>query len=86
MATQYVTGASPVSFISEDTTSGKAGKQYQIPLAQLTVTNGQPDATNWLTAVGFISSTGPDTTDVTLIKNLLNSLTAQGFLRIVTTT
>jgi hypothetical protein len=81
MATQYVTGASPVTFISENT-SGNAGKQYQIPLALLTVTNGQPDATNWLTAVGF-SATDPD---VALVTSLLNSLTAQGVLQIVTTT
>jgi hypothetical protein len=32
MVAQPVTGASPVTFISEDTLTLNAGKQYQIPL------------------------------------------------------
>jgi hypothetical protein len=79
MAIQTVTGASPITFISENI-NGNVGKQYQIPLALLTVTNGQPDPTNWLSAAGF-SSTDPDTT---LIKNFIASLAAQGFLQVVT--
>jgi hypothetical protein len=80
MATQSVTGASPVSFISENI-NGNAGRQYQIPLALIAVTNGQPDPTNWLAAVGF-SATDPDTT---LVTTLIANLTAQGVLRVVTT-
>jgi hypothetical protein len=33
MAAQSVTGASPVTFISEDTAHENAGTQYQIPLS-----------------------------------------------------
>jgi hypothetical protein len=80
MPTQSVTGASPVSFVSENI-SGNAGRQYQIPLPLIGVTNGQPDPTSWLAAAGF-GATDPDTA---LVTTLIANLTAQGVLRVVTT-
>jgi hypothetical protein len=80
MPTQSVIGASPVSFVSENI-NGNAGRQYQIPLSLIGVTNGQPDPTNWLAAAGF-SATDPDTA---LVTTLIANLTAQGVLRVVTT-
>ncbi len=77
MTTQYVAGASPVTFISEDI-GGNAGKQYQIPLSVLTVTDSQPDASAWKTAAGLTSA------DEAVVDALLTSLTQQGFLKIVT--
>ena len=80
MSTQSVTGASPISFVSENV-NGNAGRQYQIPLPLLTVTNGQPDPTSWLAAVGF-SATDPDTA---LVTTLIANLTALRVLKVVTT-
>lgn len=78
MATPYVTGASPVSFLSENT-SGNVGKQYQIPLPLLTVNaSGQPDATKWLASLGI----GPP--DATVVQSLVATLTATGVLTVVT--
>jgi hypothetical protein len=69
-----VIGASPVSFISEDPTTNH-GKQYQIPLALLTIGNtGSIDPTTWPDYSGLA------TADQTLVKNLLNSLVSQGLL------
>jgi hypothetical protein len=78
MATPYVTGASPVSFLSENI-NGNVGKQYQIPLSKLTVNaSGQPDATQWLASLGI----GPP--DATVVQNLIATLAATGALTVVT--
>jgi hypothetical protein len=67
-----VIGASPVTFISETT---HPGKQYQIPLSQITITNGVADAATWMTAVGV---TGNDHDK--LVPALLKALVAQGLI------
>jgi len=70
-----VTGASPVSFISEDT---EPGKQYQVPLSLLSfnASTGQidppsawPDASNPLKP-----------NDGKVLQALLNSLVSRGLL------
>jgi hypothetical protein len=72
MAGTPVTGASPVTFISEDT---QAGKQYQIPLSLLSFdATGAIDASAW-TPHGSLSAK-----DVALLKSLFASLVAQRFL------
>jgi hypothetical protein len=69
-----VIGASPVSFISEDLASNH-GKQYQIPLALLTIGNtGTIDASKW---PGYASLA---TSDKTLVTKLLGNLVRQGLL------
>ncbi len=67
-----VLGASPVTFISESTAPGK---QYQIPLSAITITNGVATCTAWITAVGL---TGNDESN--LVPALLKSLVAQGLI------
>jgi hypothetical protein len=80
MATQYVTGASPVTFVSENVQSS-IGKQYSIPIALLGITNGQPDPTDWLAAVN-ITAADPD---YALVFSLVAGLTAQGAISVLTT-
>lgn len=66
-----VTGASPVTFISEDT---EPGTQFQIPLALLTVSSGVVDASGW---------TPPEalkTNDTAILKSLLADLLARGVI------
>jgi hypothetical protein len=67
-----VVGASPVTFISETTAPGK---QYQIPLSAITITNGVATCQPWITAVGV---TGKDQSD--LIPALFRSLVAHGLI------
>jgi hypothetical protein len=81
MASQFVTGASPVTFVSENI-NGNVGKQYQIPLSLLGVTNGQPDPTAWLAAVGI----GTGDVDYAVVTALVAGLAAQGVLSVVTGT
>ena len=72
-----VVGASPVTFISEST-PGSTGKQYQIPLADITITGGVASASAaWLGASGL---SGADTT--TLIPALLAGLLHQGLIAV----
>ena len=79
MTTQYVAGAGPVTFISEDI-GGNAGKQYQIPLSALTVnSSNQPDASTWVTEAALTSA------DQAVVTALITSLTQQGFLKVATT-
>jgi hypothetical protein len=70
-----VIGASPVSFISEDTTTNH-GKQYQIPLALLTIgSNGVIDpSSSWPEYASLAAA------DKTLLTHLLASLVSQGLL------
>jgi hypothetical protein len=67
-----VLGASPVTFISESTSPGK---QYQIPLWDISITAGTASAAAWMTAVGL---TGTD--ESALVPNLLASLLSQGLI------
>ena len=70
-----VIGASPVSFISEDPTTNH-GKQYQIPLALLTIgSNGTIDPSSSWPEFAHLASA-----DQTLVTNLLASLVSQGLL------
>jgi hypothetical protein len=69
-----VIGASPVTFISEDATTNH-GKQYQIPLSQLSFnTAGEIDVSGWSEYTGLASP------DKTLVTNLLKTLVNQGQL------
>jgi hypothetical protein len=69
-----VIGASPVSFISEDPSTNH-GKQYQIPLALLTIGNtGTIDPSTWPEYAGLA------TADQTLVTKLLGNLVRQGLL------
>ena len=74
----YVTGAAPITFISEDS-SDNIGKQYQIPLAALSVdtTTLLIDATTWFSNAGMSSA------NQKLVTNLIASLLQQGFLTVV---
>jgi hypothetical protein len=75
--TSAVVGASPVTFISENT-SGSVGKQYQIPLCSLKVDrNGAPDASDWLASMGI----PPGSADYALVTSLIARLFAQGFFQ-----
>jgi hypothetical protein len=67
-----VKGASPVTFISEST---NPGKQYQIPLSAITITNGTADCPAWYTATGV---GGTDQSAV--VPALLKSLVAHGLI------
>ncbi len=67
-----VLGASPVTFISETTSPGK---QFQIPLFEITIAGGVASAASWMTSVGI---TGADAN--VLVPGLLASLLNQGLI------
>lgn len=67
-----VKGASPVTFISEST---NAGKQYQIPLSAITISNGTADCSAWIATTGV---SGVDKTAV--VPAVLSSLVASGLI------
>jgi hypothetical protein len=71
-----VIGASPVTFISEDTSpTANHGKQYQVPLSQLTIDDDPVKfAGSWS---GYHDLAGGDQK---LLEHLLKSLRAQGLL------
>ncbi|HEY4030704.1 MAG TPA: hypothetical protein VGM25_10195 [Caulobacteraceae bacterium] len=73
MTAVAVTGASPITFVSED-----SGLQIQIPLALLTVANGVVDASTWTSLVTLSSN------DTTILTNLLADLLARGVIAPVT--
>jgi hypothetical protein len=77
MTTPYVTGAAPVTFISEEVGTN-AGKQYQIPLHALTVSSS-----NQIEAATWASNAGVTGVDLKLVNALIASLTQQGFLTVV---
>jgi hypothetical protein len=66
-----ITGASPVTFISEDT---EPGVQFQIPLALLTVTGGVVDASGWKPPATL------KTNDAAILTSLLADLLARGVI------
>jgi hypothetical protein len=78
---QYVTGASPVTFISEDT-GGNAGTQYQIPLPLIsyntpstTATSSPVIFTGWPPSTPSVASS-----DVTLAQTLVLTMINEGML------
>ena len=71
MAAVPVTGAAPVTFISEDT---QPGKQFQIPLAVLKISNGTVDASGWSPPAAL------KTNDKAILKSLLADLLARGVI------
>jgi hypothetical protein len=88
MAAQYVSGASPVTFISEDVKTPDAGTLYQIPLPLISYNTalnagstppGPVDLSNWP------QSTVIATTDLQLAQGLIQSLINQGLLKLSNT-
>jgi hypothetical protein len=77
---QTVSGASPVTFISEDTTTQNAGTQYQIPLALITYdTTKTPPVvlpTNW---VNYLAAS-----DLLLAQAWIQNLINDGVLTLST--
>jgi hypothetical protein len=75
MTNTPVIGASPVTFISEDSL-GNHGKQYQVPLSLLTFDSatGKIDTSGWPAFNGLVGS------DKTLIADILQSLASRGLL------
>jgi hypothetical protein len=70
-----VIGASPVTFISEDT---EPGKQYQMPLSLLSFNSSTgliDPPSGWPEAVNPLKPN-----DVKVLQTLLNSMASQGFL------
>ena len=75
MAVTAVFGASPVSFVSEDTAGSDIGVEYQVPLSALAITaTGTVDRTAW-TAPSALTST-----DLTNLDALLKDLLARGVI------
>jgi hypothetical protein len=80
MAAQSVNGASPVTFISEDTTTQNAGTQYQIPLplisynTSLSSPAGPVDLSGWPQHATIASS------DLLLAQAVVQNLINQGLL------
>jgi len=81
MAAQPVTGASPVTFISEDTLTLNAGKQYQIPLPLIRydpAASSPADLSLWPAFNNLAAA------DQVLARTLIATLVNQGVLRTVT--
>jgi len=74
----YLTGASPVTFISEDTTTSNAGTQYQIPLPLIAYDTA---ASSWTLA----STLALAPSDITLAQTLILTMLNEGFLTVVNT-
>ena len=73
-----VTGASPVTFVSEDISADQAGTQYQIPLSLITYDSSQ---TQPVTVAEWPS--GITGTDQTLAETIIASLVSLGVLTVV---
>ena len=80
MALVNITGLSPVTFISED--SSTAGTEYQIPLAslQLDTTTGKIDLSKWPPPKNKNMKLGA--ADTALLKVLLPDLLKRGVLSV----
>ena len=75
MAGTPVFGASPVTFVSEDTSGAGAGVQYQVPLSALSIsTTGTVDRTAWT------APSGVSATDLTNLDGILKDLLARGVI------
>ena len=79
---QYVAGASPVTFISEDT-GANAGTQYQIPLPLISYNTAASGGPVVLSA--WPQSTTIAASDVTLAQTLILTMINQGVLTLVST-
>ncbi len=73
---QYLTGASPVTFISEDTTTNNAGTQYQIPLPLIAY---DTVASSWTISSSSVTASS----DITLAQTLILTMINQGLLTVV---
>ncbi|HEY1448262.1 MAG TPA: hypothetical protein VGG68_08900 [Caulobacteraceae bacterium] len=80
MAVQTVSGASPVTFISEDTTKGNNGTQFQIPLSLITYDATATPPVILDTVWTAFLVTGDQNLAVAYIQNLIND----GALSLVT--
>ncbi len=75
MTGKPVVGASPVTFISEDTGGSGAGVQYQVPLSALLIAaNGTVDRSGWTHPAGVSA------TDLTNLDAILANLLARGVI------
>jgi|HubBroStandDraft_5_1064220.scaffolds.fasta_scaffold927551_1 hypothetical protein len=81
MPVQAVTGASPVIFISEDTLTLNAGKQYQIPLPLILYDAAASPAADLSLWPQFAKLAA---TDQALARTLIATLVNQGVLTPVT--
>jgi hypothetical protein len=79
MAAQSVTGASPVTFISEDTVTQHAGTQYQIPLPLISydVTQNPP-----VILTAWPQSTAIAASDLALAQTFIQTLINTGVLTV----
>jgi hypothetical protein len=79
MAAQSVTGASPVTFISEDTVTQHAGTQYQIPLPLISydVTQTPP-----VILTAWPQSTTIAASDLALAQTFIQTLINTGVLTV----
>lgn len=75
---QSVTGASPVSFISEDTSQGNAGTQYQIPLPLIAY---DPTQSPSVILSAWPQSTVITSGDLALAQTIVQTLINQGALK-----
>lgn len=69
---QSVLGASPVTFISEDTSKGNNGTQYQIPLSLITYDTTQTPPVILDAVWTAYLVTGDQNLAVAYIQNLIN--------------
>lgn len=74
---QSVSGASPVTFISEDTQQGRAGEQYQIPLPFISY---DPTKSPAVSLTAWPQWTALATSDQPLALAFVQTLIHQGFL------
>ena len=81
MAAQYVIGASPVTFISED--SSHPGTQYQIPLPLIRYNIAESPPTGPVDLALWTQSVGKS--DVPLAQALIQNLINQGVLTLSNT-
>jgi hypothetical protein len=73
----YLTGASPVTFISEDT-GANAGIQYQIPLPLI---DYDTTSSSWTISSSSVTASS----DITLAQTLILTMINEGLLTVVST-
>jgi hypothetical protein len=81
MAAQSVAGASPVSFVSEDTVTQHAGIQYQIPLPLIAYDTTQTPS---VILTAWPQSTTIAASDLALAQTLIQNLINAGVLTLTT--
>jgi len=85
MANQYVTGASPVTFISEDTATNGAGTQYQIPLPLISYNAAAVAPASPVVLTAWPQASTIAASDVSLAQALIQTMINQGVLTLVST-